>query len=226
MQGYKQNGWHSDSQGVIMEKMLKTGTTTIGIKCKDGVVLAADRRATAGNLIVDKRAEKVHKLSDYFACTIAGSVSEAQLLIKLIKAELKLKEMRTGKFPTAKEAANLLGGLLYSSIRRMSMMPAVAHFLLGARDSKGVHLYDLFPDGSVTHVPDYVSSGSGSVFAYGVLESQYTANLTVKEGIALATKAINAALQRDTYSGNGIEVAVVLPNSVEKVEVRELRYSL
>ena len=209
-----------------MEKMLKTGTTTVGIKCKDGIVLAADRRATAGNLIVDKRAEKVHKLSDFFAVTIAGSVSEAQLLIKLIKAELKLKEMRTGKFPNAKEAANLLGGLLYSSIRRMSMMPAVAHFLLGARDAHGTHLYDLFPDGSVTKVPDYVSSGSGSVFAYGVLESQYTTNLTIKEGIALATKAINAALQRDTYSGNGIEVAVVREEAVEKVEVRELRYSL
>ena len=209
-----------------MEKMLKTGTTTVGIKCKDGIVLAADRRATAGNLIVDKRAEKVHKLSDHFAVTIAGSVSEAQLLIKLIKAELKLKEMRTGKYPTAKETANLLGGLLYSSIRRMSMMPAVAHFLLGARDAQGVHLYDLFPDGSVTHVPDYVSSGSGSVFAYGVLESQYTADISVKEGIALATKAINAALQRDTYSGNGIEIAVVRETSVEKVEVRELKYSL
>ncbi len=209
-----------------MENMLKTGTTTVGIKCKDGIVLAADRRATAGNLIVDKRAEKVHLLSDYFACTIAGSVSEAQLLIKLIKAELKLKEMRTGKFPTAKEAANLLGGLLYSSIRRMSMMPAVAHFLLGARDAKGVHLYDLFPDGSVTDVPDYVSSGSGSVFAYGVFESQYTKDMSVKEGIALATKAINAALQRDTYSGNGIEIAIVRNESVEKIEVRELRYSL
>jgi proteasome beta subunit len=209
-----------------MEKMLKTGTTTVGIKCKDGIVLAADRRATAGNLIVDKRAEKVHKLSDYFGVTIAGSVSEAQLLIKLIKAELKLKEMRTGKNPTAKEAANLLGGLLYSSIRRMSMMPAVAHFLLGARDANGTHLYDLFPDGSVTQVPDYVSSGSGSVFAYGVFESQYSPDITVKEGIALATKAINAALQRDTYSGNGIEVAVVTKESVEKVEVRELRYSL
>jgi len=84
----------------------------------------------------------------------------------------------------------------------------------------------LFPDGSVTNVPDYVSSGSGSVFAYGVFESQYNSNITVKEGIVLATRAINAALQRDTYSGNGIEVAVVLPGSVEKVEVRELSYSL
>ena len=67
-----------------MENQLKTGTTTVGIVCKDGVVLAADKRATAGHMIVDKQAEKVHVISDDFAVTIAGSVSEAQLLIKLI----------------------------------------------------------------------------------------------------------------------------------------------
>ena len=210
-----------------METMLKTGTTTVGIVCKDGIVLAADRRATAGSMIVDKRAEKVHLLGDNFACTIAGSVSEAQLLIKLIKAELKLKEIRTRKGVTAKEGANLLGGLLYSSIRRMSMIPAVAHFLLGAQDNSGTYLYDLFPDGSVTKVPDYVSSGSGSVFAYGVLETQYKDGMTIQEGIALATKCVNAALQRDSASGNGIEIAVVKPGKMaEKVEVRELNYSL
>ena len=210
-----------------METMLKTGTTTVGIVCKDGIVLAADRRAAAGSMIVDKRAEKVHLLGDNFACTIAGSVSEAQLLIKLIKAELKLKEIRTRKGVTAKEGANLLGGLLYSSIRRMSMIPAVAHFLLGAQDNSGTYLYDLFPDGSVTKVPDYVSSGSGSVFAYGVLETQYKDGMTIQEGIALATKCVNAALQRDSASGNGIEIAVVKPGKMaEKVEVRELNYSL
>ena len=80
-----------------MEEQLKTGTTTVGIVCKDGVVIAADKRATAGNLIVDKRAEKVHLISEDVAVTIAGTVSDAQLLIKLIRAELKLKEVKTNK---------------------------------------------------------------------------------------------------------------------------------
>ena len=73
--------------------MLKTGTTTVGIVCKDAVILAADTRATAGTMIVDKRAKKVHIITEDVAATIAGSVSEAQLLLKLIKAELKLKEV-------------------------------------------------------------------------------------------------------------------------------------
>jgi proteasome beta subunit len=209
-----------------MKDMLKTGTTTVGIVCKDGVILAADRRATAGNLIVDKRTHKVNLISDDVAVTIAGSVSEAQLLMKLIRAELKLKEVRTTKVPTISESANLLGGLLYSSIRKMSMIPAITHFLLAGKDAIGTHLYDLFPDGSVTKISDYVSSGSGSVFAYGVLESHYKEGISIKEGMELATKCVNAALQRDSCSGNGIEIAVITPDKVEKVLIKELNYSL
>jgi proteasome beta subunit len=209
-----------------MEERLKTGTTTVGIKCKDGVVLAADKRATAGTMIVDKRADKVHAINDDFAVTIAGGVSDAQLLIKLIKAELKLKEVRTNKKPSAKEAANLLGGLLYSNIRRPSMIPGIAHFLLGGKDKEGVHLYDLFPDGSVTLIRDFVSSGSGSVFALGVLETQYKPEITTAEAVKLAVKAVNTALQRDSCSGNGIDVIVVNDKEVKMVMQKELEISL
>ncbi len=204
------------------ESRLNTGTTTVGILCKDGVVLAADKRATAGHMIVDKRAEKVHVLSDDFAVTIAGTVSDAQLVIKLIKAELKLKEVRTYKKPSAKEAANLLGGILYSNIRRMSMFPCIAHFLLAGKDMQGVHLYDLFPDGSVTKITDFISSGSGSVFAYGVLETQYKKDITTDEAVALAVKAVNTALQRDSASGNGIDVIVVNEKEIKRVMHKEL----
>jgi len=200
-----------------MENTLKTGTTTLGIVCKDGIVLAADRRATAGNMIVDKKAKKTHIISDDFAVTIAGGVSDAQLLIKLIRAELKLKEIHTDKRTTAKEAANLLGGLLYSNIRKMSMIPGIAHFLLGGKDHSGTHLYDLFPDGSVTKVTDFISSGSGSVFAYGVLETQYNPNITTLEAAKLAIKAINTAIQRDSCSGNGIDIVVINDKEIKRV---------
>ena len=206
--------------------MLKTGTTTVGIVCKDGIILAADKRATAGNMIVDKRADKVHVISDDFAVTIAGNVSDAQLTIKLIRAELKLKEVRTYKKPSAKEAANLLGGILFSSIRRPSMLPGIAHFLLGGRDVHGLHLYDLFPDGSITRITDFISSGSGSVFAYGVLETQYKKDMTTDEAVALAVKAVNTALQRDSASGNGIDVLVINEKEIKRVMHKEITYSL
>jgi len=183
-------------------------------------------RATAGHMIVDKRAEKVHVISDDFALTIAGGVSDAQLLIKLIRAELKLKEVRTNKRPSAKEAANLLGGLLYSNIRRPSMLPGIVHFLLGGKDVSGMYLYDLFPDGSITKVRDFISSGSGSVFAYGVLETQYKEGMSTADGVKLAVKAINTALQRDSASGNGIDVIVISEKEIKRVMHKEIQVSL
>ena len=203
-----------------MEEQLKTGTTTVGIVCKEGVSIAADKRSTAG------RAEKVHLISDDIAVTIAGTVSDAQLLIKLIKAELKLKELRTNKKPTIKESANLLGGLLYSSLRRMSMFPSIAHFLLAGKDHLGTHLYDLFPDGSLTKIKDFISSGSGSVIAYGVLESQYTPELTVEQGVKFITKVVNAALQRDSASGCGIDVITITTKEIKSVVQKEVKIEL
>ncbi len=190
-----------------MEEKLKTGTTTVGIVCKDCVILAADKRATAGNLIVYKQVKKVIPINERIAVTVAGSVSDIQLLIKYLKAELKLKELRTNRESTVKEAANLLAGIVYGGVR--NFIPSITHFLIAGKDKEGVHLYDIFPDGSINEVEDFVSSGSGSVFALGVLEANYKQGLSEEEGITLAKKAINAALQRDTASGQGINITVI-----------------
>src|SRR3989344_3200053 len=125
-----------------MEKdIIKTGTTTVGIVCREGIVLAADKRATAGYLLVNRKEEKIIQISDNLAVTTAGIVSDVQLLVKIIKAQLKLDEIRRGKPVNVKEAANLLAGLLYSNIRKFSRIPGIAAFLLGGKDSSGFYLY-------------------------------------------------------------------------------------
>ncbi|HII29639.1 proteasome subunit beta [Candidatus Woesearchaeota archaeon CG08_land_8_20_14_0_20_47_9] len=202
--------------------IMKTGTTTLGLVCKEGIVLAADKRATAGYMIANKKTQKIHKIADNMVVTMAGSVSDAQLLAKLIKAELRLKGLRTGRSPNVRECANLLGSMIYANIRRMSLIPGISHFLLGGVDSEGAHLYDLFADGSVTECDDYVSSGSGSVIAYGVLEVGFRHGLVIKEGIGLAVKAVNAAMQRDIASGNGIDVVTITGEGVTKVFEKEI----
>ena len=200
----------------------KTGTTTVAIVCKDGLILAADKRATAGNLIMEKQSEKIYKINDKMALTMAGTVSDSQLLVKLIRAELNLKEIRTGRAATVRETANLLGGMIYSNIRRFSVIPGISHFILGGVDREGFHVYDLFPDGSGTEVDEYVSSGSGSVMAYGVLETLFKENTSIKEGIQLAVKAINAAIQRDIGSGQGIDVATITGEGFRKVLTKNI----
>ncbi|MBC8501186.1 MAG: proteasome subunit beta [DPANN group archaeon] len=198
-----------------MDEILKTGTTTVGIVCKDCIILGADKRATAGHFIANKKVEKVVPINDYIALTTAGTVSDIQLLVKLIKAELKLKEIRTNRKSSVKEAANLLAGMVYSNIRRISMIPGVSHFLIGGFDSNK-QLFDLYPDGSIAEIDDFVSSGSGSVMAYGVLETNYKKDMSEEEGINLIIKCLNAAMQRDSASGEGIDVFVIDKKGVRK----------
>ena len=195
---------------MVEEKnVLKTGTTTVGIVCKDGIVLCADKRVTSGYLVSYKKFRKIVNLTDDIAVTVAGTVSDVQLLVKVLKAELQLRKVRLGRDVNVKEVVGLLCNMVYNNIRTPSMIPGISHFILGGKDSKGIYIYDISPDGSVTPCDEYVSSGSGSVMAYGVLETLYKPDLTVAEGIKLGAKAINAAIQRDIASGNGIDVVVI-----------------
>mgnify|MGYP001561415464 FL=1 len=205
---------------------LKTGTTTIGIVCKDGLVLAADRRATSGYLISYKKFDKIINITDNIAVTVAGTVSDVQLLTKYLKAELRLKDIRTGRETTVKEAASLLANFVYSNIRKFSLIPGISHFIVGGKDSSGFHLYDLSPDGSIIEVDDYISSGSGSVMTFGVLETLYKKGLSVDEGVKLAAKGVNAAVQRDIASGNGIDIVTITKDGIKRVFSKEFELKI
>jgi proteasome beta subunit len=210
----------------MKDEKLKTGTTTVGIVCKDGIVLAADKRSSAGYMVADKRAQKVIKINDDIAVTTAGLVSDLQLLTKIIKAQLKLVEVRNGKKASTKQAANLLAGLVYSNIRKMSMFQSIVGFLLGGKDQRGFYLYNIGVDGALTEFDDYCADGSGMQFALGVLEANYKKDLTVEEGIKLAVKTINTAIKRDIATGNGIDVVTITKDGVKKVFEKELEINL
>ena len=205
-----------------IENKLHHGTTTVGIICKDSVILGADRRTSAGYLVADKKTKKVKQISDHMAITTAGLVSDAQLFTRIIRAQLKLLQIRKNKGPTEKEAANLLASLSYVNIRRPSMVPGIVGFLLGGADRFGYHLYELGIDGSITKADDFKADGSGSIVAMGVLETLYKKDMPTDDGVALAIRAINAALQRDLATGNGIDIFVVNKDGVKHVFGKEI----
>lgn len=204
---------------------LNTGTTTVGLVCKDCIILAADKRATAGNFIANKNIDKVLPVTERIAITTSGTVSDIQLLTKILKAELKLKNIRSDREPTVKEAAMLLTDIVYNNIRKYSTIPGITHFLLGGAD-RDLRLYDLWPDGSISDVDDFVSSGSGSVMAYGVLEANYKQGLSEQEGVDLALKAISAAIQRDSASGEGIDIFVIKKEGMKKAVSKKVNKNL
>ena len=201
---------------------MKTGTTTVGIVCKDGVILGADKRTTAGHLVANKKTDKVVEVTEDIWVTTAGGASDCQLLVKLAQAELRLKKMRVHRKATVEEAAHLMARMVYNNLRKPSMVPGISHFLLGGKDEKGHYVYDIFADGTLTLIDDFVGSGSGSIFAYGVLETLYNPEMTTEQGTTLVVKAINAAMQRDIYSGNGLDIVVINKDGVKKVLEKEV----
>ncbi len=203
---------------------IKTGTTTLGIVCKDGIVLAADKRATAGHFIANKMTDKVFPIAENVAVTIAGVVSDAQMLSKVIKAELKLKQIRTGENFDVKGSANLLAGMAYENVRRMSMVPSIVGFLLAGFDETGVHLYEIGVDGSLFEQKRFVSDGSGSIFAYGVLESSYKEDMSLEEATELARVSLKTAMSRDSASGDGFDIYVITPTELKKIETKHLSF--
>lgn len=206
-------------------KQAKTGTTTVAIVCKEGIVLAADMRVTAG-YIAHKSFKKIIQINDRVAITTAGTVSDVQLLSRLMRAEIKLKDIQSGRRTTIVESANLLSGMVYNNFRKMSMIPGITGFLLAGIDEQGFHAMEIGVDGSILPIEKYNSDGSGSVFALGVLETLYKEGLTVEQGVQLAAKAINAAMQRDTASGDGILVLTVTAEGTKFVLEKRIETNL
>jgi len=198
------------------EKRLK-GTTTVGITCKDGVVFATERRATMGNLIAHKVADKIFKVDEHIAATVAGSVADAQTLMKYLKAEAALYKMRNAERISIESAAALASNILHSN----RFYPLIVQALLGGVDDTGAKIYSLDPTGGMI-LDKFISTGSGSPIAYGVLEDRYTEDLYVEEAIDIAIKAIKSAIERDTFSGNGIRVAIVTKEGFKMLSEEEV----
>ena len=193
------------------ERFLK-GTTTIGLVAKDGVVLASERRATAGNLIANKQTFKLFRIDSNIGVTIAGSVGDAQTLTRYLKAEVSLYRLRRNAPITAEGASTLLSNILSGN----RMYPFYAWLILGGVDAKGGHIYSIDPIGG--SIEDrFVSVGSGSTTAYGVLEEAYSRDLSVSDGVDVALRGLTVAMRRDAYSGDGY-----LVHTITSKEYREL----
>ena len=200
-----------------MEKeKLKTGTTIVGVVGKDCIVLGADKRVTlAGRLVVDKRFNKILQVNENIVVAMAGTVSDAQLLTKYLRANLKLNELRRNKKNDIKESVNFLSNTLYGAARQY--IPAIVGFLVAGRDEEGVHLYEVGIDGSIIKYEDYISDGSGMMYAIGTLEANYRKNMAPQDTVKLTVQAINSSMQRDAASGNGVEVYLVTKDEIKKV---------
>jgi len=208
----------------ISKNILKSQTSIVGIVCKDGLVMAADRRVTAGNIVMSKDEKKVKKLNDYLIVAWTGGAADALLSGKVITAELRLKELKTKERPTIKEAAHLIGMMFYRNIRAPSMVPHIVGFLVGGFNEDGsTELYTIEPAGGVYEVKEYDANFcSGMPYILGLLERQYKKDMLTKDAVELAKEALKASTQRDTGSGNGIDVFTITKSGILQAVSEEI----
>lgn len=197
-------------------KQVAKGTTTIGVACKDGVVLATDTRATMGYFIAHKHAKKVYPVAEHLAMTIAGAVGDAQAMVDILKANAELYHLQHGVVMPVSAAARLVANILFSA----RLMPFMLQALIGGVDSTGPRIFALDPLGSVTE-ETCVSTGSGSPIAYGVLEAQFKEGMSIKEIIPVILKAVTSAMKRDAASGDSFDIAVVTKEGYREISEEE-----
>lgn len=199
---------------MVTEK-IKTGTTCIGMLFKDGVVLASDRRATAGGMISGTGFVKIFDLSSKIISTVAGHASDSQLFMRILKSELKLLELKNEREVRVKEAAMLLNSMQYSSVRNQG---SIVSSILGGYDMQdGFSLFDLSPDGTIQKKKDFVVDGSGSIFIKGVVENEFKKDMSQKQALELVEKAFLTSFRNDNASGDGFIARIITKTGIEEV---------
>jgi proteasome beta subunit len=191
------------------------GATTIGVVCKDGVILASEKRVSYGYMVVSKGGKKVFKITENIGAACAGLVSDMQILVREVEAYANLFSLDVGRTITVRSAAKLMSNLLFN--RRLA--PLITQTIVGGTDDEGASLYVLDILGSV--IPDkYAVVGSGTEIAMGVLEEGYRENLTMEEAKDLVVRSIKSAISRDVMSGDGIDFLFITKDGTKEESIK------
>jgi len=189
-----------------LEKAIQTGTTTVGIVVKDGVVIATDSQASAGFTVASKQAQKLFQINDFTATTIAGGVADCQYVVNQLKALSRLKEVDEGIVPEPNYIASICRNILFSGRSFFMSMMIVGGY---SETKKSGILTGIDMLGTLYEEDSFLSFGSGSPFSLGVLEADWKPNMTKAKGIDLIKTAITSSRERDAGSGFELQICTI-----------------
>jgi proteasome beta subunit len=178
------------------------GTTVLGLKFADGIVMAGDRRATAGNLIADAKMRKVFAADDFSVIAIAGTAGQAEELVKLFQLELEHYEKITGDRLSLEGKANRLAQMIRSNFP-MALQGLIVVPLFGGwderKDEGRIFYYDA--TGGRWEEDDYQTTGSGGQSAKNSLKKRWRPGLTADDSLRVAVEALIDAAEDDSATG-------------------------
>ncbi len=189
-----------------LAKALQTGTTTVGIIVKEGVVIGTESQASAGSMVASKQAQKLFEINEYTAATIAGGVADCQYIIAQLRALSRIKEVEEGVVPEPKYIASICRNILFSGRSFFMSMMIVGGYSL--REKSGI-LTGIDMLGTWYEEDSFISFGSGSPFSLGVLEADWKPSMTKEKGIELIKTAITSSRERDAGSGFALQICTI-----------------
>jgi proteasome beta subunit len=178
--------------------------TAVGLKTREGVVLATDKRVTYEGFVLSKQAKKVYMITGRIGVAFAGLMGDVGYLTKLLKLESKSYELRVGRDIKTRSLAKILSLVLYN----YKLIPMFTETIVGGYDEEGPALFVLDPVGSLIE-EKYAAVGSGSQLALGYIEPKYREDLKVEEAEKIAVEAIKTVIERDVLSGDGVDVVII-----------------
>ncbi|MEM2093562.1 MAG: archaeal proteasome endopeptidase complex subunit beta [Candidatus Bathyarchaeia archaeon] len=204
-----------EKENQISQYLWIPGATTVGLVCKDGVILASEKRISYGYLVVSRGGKKVFKITDHIGAACAGLVSDMQILLREVEAYVNLYNLDVGRSISVRSAAKLMSNLLFAN----RLTPLITQTIVGGMDDEGASLYVLDLLGSV--IPDkFAAVGSGTEIAMGVLEEGYQNDMSIEEGRNLVTRAIKSAISRDIMSGDGIDFLFITKDGTREESIK------
>lgn len=198
-----------------IKNIIKSSTTTVGIMVKDGVVIGTESQATAGYTVATKEAQKLFKINDYTAATISGGVADCQYVVNQLQALSRLKQVEDDKVPYPQYIASMTRNILFGGRSYFVCMMIIGGF--SQETNKGI-LYGVDLLGTLYEEEKFISFGSGSPFSLGVLEADWTKNLTKVAGIKLIETAISSSKERDAASGFKLQICTIDKTGYKQVQ--------
>lgn len=186
------------------------GATAIGITYQDGIVLAAEKRISYGNFVVNKNTKKIFTITDQVASACAGMVADMQVLTRQVGALAKIRKLETRRDMATNSVAKLMSVIMFE--RRY--FPLLTQVIVGGVQTTP-EIYTLDPLGSL--LPDnYAAVGTGAEMALGIMDAEYKKNMSEDTSKKLAVKAVKSSIQRDSASGDGIDVLTITKKGIEE----------
>ncbi|KAJ3083844.1 proteasome component PRE2 [Rhizoclosmatium globosum] len=201
---------------------IQHGTTTLAFKFNHGVIVAVDSRATGGSYIASQTVKKVIEINPYLLGTMAGGAADCSYWERELGRRCRIYELNNKERISVAAASKLLANMVYA-YKGMGLSMGT---MVTGWDKTGPQLYYVDSDGQRLKA-DLFSVGSGSTYAYGVLDAGYKPDLTPAEAIDLARRSIFYATYRDAYSGGFVSIYHVKEDGwefISRTDVNDLYY--